>query len=135
MRTELPIGFVSVESALLSGSLRDNVTLGVGHDDMLVVERLQSLGLSGARFSDLEVKLLADGRGLSAGERVRLVLARVLLSAPSLIVLDDIAGVLDVEAREHVRRTLEAFSDVAMLEATVDTPLLADETSRIEISL
>jgi ABC-type transport system involved in cytochrome bd biosynthesis fused ATPase/permease subunit len=133
-RTELPIGFVSVESAVLSGSLRDNVTLGVGHDDALVAARLRSLGLNGARFSDLDVELLADGRGLSAGERVRLVLARVLLSAPSLIVLDDIAGVLDVEAREHVRRTLEALSDVAMLEATVNTPLLTDETSRIEIS-
>ena len=133
-RTELPIGFVSVESAVLSGSLRDNVALGVGLDDALVVAQLRSLGLNGARFSDLDVELLADGRGLSAGERVRLVLARVLLSAPSLIVLDDIAGVLDVEAREHVRRTLEALSDVAMLEATVNTPLLTDETSRIEIS-
>jgi ABC-type transport system involved in cytochrome bd biosynthesis fused ATPase/permease subunit len=133
-RTELPIGFVSVESAVLSGSLRDNVTLGVGHDDALVAARLRSLGLNGARFSDLDVELLADGRGLSAGERVRLVLARVLLSAPSLIVLDDIAGVLDVEAREHVRRTLEALPEVAMLEATVNTPLLTEETARIEMS-
>jgi ABC-type transport system involved in cytochrome bd biosynthesis fused ATPase/permease subunit len=132
-RTDSPVGFVSVESAVLSGSLRDNVTLGVHFDDAQVVEQLRSLGLEGARFSDLNVALLADGRGLSAGEKVRLVLARVLLCAPPLIVLDDIAGVLDSEAREHVRRALAALPDLAIVEATVDTPLITEETVRIEI--
>lgn len=133
-RTDSPVGYVSVESAVLSGSLRDNLTLGVHLDDARMVERLHSLGLDGPRFCDLDVELLADGRGLSAGERVRLVLARVLLSAPSLVVMDDIAGVLDLEAREHVRRTLVTLPDLAILETTVDTPLLTDETSRIELS-
>jgi ATP-binding cassette subfamily C protein CydD len=132
-RTDSPVGYVSVESAVLSGSLRDNLTLGARLDDAQVVERLRSLGLDGARFNDLNVELLADGRGLSAGERARLVLARVLLSAASLVVLDDIAGVLDVEAREHVRRALAALPNLAMIEATVDTPLITDETLRIEI--
>jgi ABC-type transport system involved in cytochrome bd biosynthesis fused ATPase/permease subunit len=132
-RTESRVGYVSVESAVLSGSLRDNLMLGARLVDAQVAEQLRSLGLDGARFSDLNVELLADGRGLSAGERVRLVLARVLLSAPSLVVLDDIAGVLDGEARDHVRRTLTALPELAMLEATVDTPLITDETFRIEM--
>jgi len=132
-RTDLAVGYVSVESAVLSGSLRDNVTLGARIDDAPVAERLRSLGLDGARFSDLGVELLADGRGLSAGEKVRLVLARVLLCSPSLIVLDDIAGVLDIDARGHVRRALAALPELAILEATVDTPLITAETMRIEI--
>jgi ABC-type transport system involved in cytochrome bd biosynthesis fused ATPase/permease subunit len=132
-RTDTPVGYVGVESAVLSGSLRENLTLGVRFDDADISKRLRALGLDGARFDKLDVELLADGRGLSAGERVRLVLARVLLCAPSLIVLDDIAGVLDVEARDHVRRTLAALPDLAMIEATVDTPLIIDATVRIEI--
>jgi ABC-type transport system involved in cytochrome bd biosynthesis fused ATPase/permease subunit len=132
-RSDASVGYVSVESAVLSGSLRDNLTLGVHFDDADVSKQLRALGLDGARFDKLDGELLADGRGLSAGERVRLVLARVLLCAPPLIVLDDIAGVLDVEARDHVRRTLAALPDLAMIEATVDTPLIIDATVRIEI--
>ena len=132
-RTESRVGYVSVESAVLSGSLRDNLMLGARLDDAQAAGQLRSLGLDGARFGDLNVELLADGRGLSAGERVRLVLARVLLSQPSLVVLDDIAGVLDGEARDHVRRALTALPEVAILEATVDTPLITDETFRIEM--
>lgn len=132
-RTKRSIGYVSVESALLSGSLRDNLTLGVPLGDDEVVRRLQSLGLEGERFSDLDVELLSDGRGLSSGERVRLVLARVLLSEPTLVVLDDVAGVLDADARDSVRRALAALPHLAVLEATVDTPLLADATRRLEV--
>ena len=132
-RTNESIGYVSVESALLSGSLRDNLTLGVSLNDDDVANCLQSLGLTGERFVDLDVELLSDGRGLSSGERVRLVLARALLSRPSLVVLDDVAGVLDADARASVRRTLLELPELALLEATVDTPLLIDATQRIEI--
>lgn len=132
-RTDAPVGYVGVESTVLSGSLRDNLTLGVHFDDADVSTQLRDLGLDGVRFDKLDAELLADGRGLSAGERVRLVLARVLLSAPSLIVLDDIAGVLDDEARDHVRRALAALPNLAIVEATVDTPLIVDATLRIEI--
>jgi len=133
-RTDAPVGYVGVESAVLSGSLRENLTLGVRHHDADVTAQLRALGLDGTRFDNLDVELLADGRGLSAGERVRLVLARVLLSAPSLVVLDDIAGVLDLVARDHVRQSLMALPDLALIEATVDTPLIIDATTRIAIS-
>ncbi|MGB7103386.1 MAG: ATP-binding cassette domain-containing protein, partial [Acidimicrobiales bacterium] len=95
-RTAAPIGYVGVESALLSGSLRDNLALGAAVDNDLIATRLRSLGLAGERFDDLDAELLSDGLGMSSGERVRLVLARVLLSDPSLVVLDDVAGVLDL---------------------------------------
>jgi ABC-type transport system involved in cytochrome bd biosynthesis fused ATPase/permease subunit len=132
-RTSGAIGYVSVESALLSGSLRENLTLGVSFSDDEVAQRLQSLGLVGERFSDLDVELLSDGRGLSSGERVRLVLARALLSEPSLVVLDDVAGVLDADARACVRRALAALPELAVLEATVDTPLLTQSTRLLEV--
>ena len=126
-------GHVSVESSLLSGSLRDNLTLGEPLPDVEVLQCLASLGLRGPRFDDLETALLADGRGFSTGEKVRLVLARALLARPDLLVIDDVAGVLDDDARLVVRRVLDEHRALCIIEATVDTPLLSDVTARIEL--
>jgi ABC-type transport system involved in cytochrome bd biosynthesis fused ATPase/permease subunit len=132
-RTSSSIGYVGVESALFSGTLRDNVALGSTIDDHDVHVRLESLGLRGDRFDSLDTELLSDGRGMSSGERVRILLARAVLAGPSLLVLDDVAGVLDLDARAHVRSALEGLTDVAIIEATADTPLLAGITRHIEI--
>ena len=118
------VAYVSAESPLLSQSLWDNLTLGVAHDRDEVTTLLERLGLDGVRFADLEARLDADGRGLSSGERVRLVLARALLARPALLLLDDVGGVLDNANRERVARTLDGYRDLAIIEATVDTPLL-----------
>jgi ABC-type transport system involved in cytochrome bd biosynthesis fused ATPase/permease subunit len=132
-RTGARTGHVSVESSLLSGSLRDNLTLGSALPDAEVLECLSSLGLRGPRFEDLDTALLADGKGISAGEKVRVVLARALLAQPDLLVIDDVAGVLDDEARRFVRRVLDEQRALCIVEATVDTPLFNDVTTRIEL--
>jgi ATP-binding cassette, subfamily C, bacterial CydD len=133
-RTGARTGHVSVESSLLSGSLRENLTLDGAISDAEVLARLSSLGLRGTRFEDLDTALLADGRGISTGEKVRLVLARALLADPELLVIDDVAGVLDDDARRDVRRVLGEHGAMCVVEATVDTPLLADVTTRIELA-
>ncbi len=132
-RTSAAIGHVSVDSALLSGTLRDNLTLGASVDDQRVLECLATLGLNGPRFENLDTVLLADGRGISSGERVRLVLARCLLANPALLVLDDVGGVLDEDARDLVARSIGSNPDFAVIEATVDSPILATVDHRIEL--
>ena len=128
------IGHVSVESSLLSGTLRENITLGADVDDRDVVDCLSSLGLTGPRFRNLDTTLLVDGGGISTGERVRLVLARCLVAKPTLLVLDDIAGVLDANARTLVHDVLRRYPQMAVVEATVDTPLLRGAEHRIELT-
>lgn len=132
-RTGASTGYVSVESALFSGSLWDNLTLGADIDSTVVRYQLDVLGLRGERFDDLDTELLADGRGLSTGERVRIVLARCLLANPELLVLDDIAGVLDGPSRREVTSALLEHPDLAIIEATVDTPLLESPSRRLEV--
>ena len=132
-RSSSRVGHVSTESALFASSLWDNLTLGADLDEGRVRQVLTELGLTGTRFEDLAAPLLADGRGLSSGERVRIVLARCLLAEPSLLVIDDVAGVLDTSARDAVTLVLERRPQLAIIEATVDTPLLRDATVRIEI--
>jgi ABC-type transport system involved in cytochrome bd biosynthesis fused ATPase/permease subunit len=134
-RSGVPTGYVDAESALFSGTLRENVTLGVDVPDEVVCAQLRSLGLVGPRFDNLDAELLSDGRGMSSGERVRLLVARALLASVSLLVLDDVAGVLDRDARDRVRASLAETSGLAVLEATVDTPLLEETTLQLEIPL
>jgi ATP-binding cassette, subfamily C, bacterial CydD len=133
-RADVATGHVSVESALVSGTLRDNLTLGRSIPDDEVRKCLSSLGLRGPRFDDLETTLLADGRGISTGEKVRLVLIRALLAEPEVLVIDDVAGVLDDDGRRLVRHVLAQHRSLAMVEATVDTPLLVEATYRIELA-
>lgn len=130
----LPIGYVSAESILLSGSLRDNLTLGAVIDDVDVLACLRSLDLAGPRFTDLDTVLLADGRGISTGERVRLILARALLAGPAVLVLDDVGGVLDSATRHCVLEALESYRNLAIVEAAVDAPLLNRFDATIELS-
>jgi ABC-type transport system involved in cytochrome bd biosynthesis fused ATPase/permease subunit len=119
---------------MVSGTLRENLTLGESVPDVEVRGRLSDLGLAGLRFQDLDTALLADGKGISTGEKVRLVLARALLAHPDLLVVDDVAGVLDDDSRRLVRRVLDELPALGVVEATVDTPLLVGPTRRIELA-
>ena len=132
-RADVRIGHVSVESSLISGTLRDNLVLGRSIPDLDVLACLSSLGLNGPRFEDLDTQLLADGRGISTGENVRLVLARALLASPDLLYIDDIAGVLDDDGRRLVQRAIVANRSLGVVEATVDTPLITDVDQRVEL--
>ena len=131
--THCAIGYVSAESSLLSGSLWENLTLGRQMPRSAVETMLDALGLDGPRFRDLDAQLLADGRGLSNGERVRLALARCLLGSPDVLILDDIAGVMDQVTRQKVQRRLDEERQLALIEATVDSPLLTSPTRHIEL--
>jgi ABC-type Mn2+/Zn2+ transport system ATPase subunit len=61
------------------------------------------------------------------------LLARAILAGAALLVLDDLAGVLDEQSRTTVRHVLSGLGDVAIVEATVDTPLLLEVTQRVEL--
>jgi ATP-binding cassette subfamily C protein LapB len=134
-RSNATIGYVSVESSLLSGSLWTNISLGDGLARGPVEQLLNELGLSGERFSNLDAPLLADGRGLSTGETVRIILARSLIRNPDVLILDDIAGVMDETSRQLVSLRLAQESNVAIIEATVDAPLTASPTQVMELHL
>jgi ABC-type transport system involved in cytochrome bd biosynthesis fused ATPase/permease subunit len=127
------IGFVSPSSGLLSGSLYENLALGESHDRGKVARLLSDLGLDEERFADLDGLLLADGQGISSGEKVRLVLARSLLANPQLLLIDDIAGLLDEESKQKLQNVLSQRSDIAIIEATVDNPVIENATTRFEV--
>lgn len=128
------VGVIQATTRVLSGSLRDNLTLGRPIGDDTVRSVLAELGLGGERFDDLSQVLLPDGRGLSDGERVRLLLARAILADATTLVIDDVAGLFDESTRDRVRVALDARPSITVIEASVDRPLLSWPTLRVELA-
>lgn len=99
------VGMVSQEVQLFSGSVRDNLTFfdaGIADDKIIAV--LQEVGL--ARWFEslpdgLNTEIGAGGAGLSAGESQLLACARVFLTNPGLVILDEASSRLDLKT-EHI---------------------------------
>ena len=127
--TANPIGVVTVATAMGEGSLRDALTLGASYRDDQIHEILREVGLE----LNLDQELSPDGEGLSSGERVRLLIARALLHDVSLLVLDDITGLLDAANVLLVRQALAARPWLSVVEATVDEALLITPTLSVEL--
>jgi ABC-type transport system involved in cytochrome bd biosynthesis fused ATPase/permease subunit len=129
------VGVVRPSGHLLAGTLRDNLCLGVNHRDDDVFSLLHELGLGDGQFGDLDLAIGDDARTLSSGERVKLLLARALLASCDVLVIDDVAGVLDDESRQLLRGVIERRPQLAILEAAIDRPLLTTNDFVIALEL
>ena len=87
------IGYVEQDAPVLSGSLRENLTLGAPDaTDTEVGEVLQVTWLASpvTRLPDgLDTAVGHRGTRLSGGERQRVAIARALLRRPRLLLLDE----------------------------------------------
>lgn len=133
-RTRAAVAYVSADTSLLEGSVGENLRLGRDVPDERARRMLASLGLRGERFDDLDLTVSADGEGFSSGERVRLLIARALLGEPRLLILDDVAGLLDETAREAVREEIARHHDTAVIEIAVDETSFIEPASTVRLS-
>ncbi len=132
-RSGEPVAYVSADTALVEGTLGENLRLGRDVPDAALRDVLTALGLTGESFEDLDTPVRADGEGFSSGERVRLVVARALLHDPRLVILDDVAGLLDEASRQALRAELERRHDLAVIEISVDNTLFISATTRVHL--
>jgi ABC-type multidrug transport system fused ATPase/permease subunit len=97
------IAYVPQHVALVDGTVRDNVALGLPQsivDDDTVWRALAQAHLDGFLLEQRDgIDTVVGERGvrLSGGQRQRLGLARALFTVPSLLVLDEATSALDAE--------------------------------------
>lgn len=106
------VGVVSQDVQLFAGSVRDNLTLfDPTVSDDRIWAALSDLGL-GTWVESLPAGLdteLAAGGGLSAGEAQLLALARVFLSDPGLVILDEPSSRLDPVTEHRLEQALDGL--------------------------
>ena len=107
------VGYVSQDIFLFSGSVRENILLGVENGALARVEEasriaqlLPAIESFGAGFDTI---IGERGVRLSGGQKQRAALARALIKNPPILILDDAFSSVDVETEEEILRELKKF--------------------------
>ncbi len=123
------------DPTLFSMSVAENLRLG--RPDATDEQLAQAVEIAAAQFVydlpfGLDTRIGEQGMSLSGGQRQRLSLARAILAAPRILVLDDTLSALDVHTEavveEALRRVLHHVTGIVVAHRA-STVLLADRVA------
>jgi len=105
------VGMVTQQIELFQGTVRDNLTFyDESIPDNRIEEILRELGLGDWLSSlplGLDAPLASNGGGLSAGEAQLLAFARVFLTDPGVVILDEASSKLDPATEQKIVRATD----------------------------
>ena len=108
------IGFVTQDTQLFSGSIRDNllfVNPSAEDDDCYdVLKKASCDSLLARADKGLDTIIGEGGVKVSGGERQRLSIARALLRQPDLLIFDEATSALDSITEEEITHTIRDIS-------------------------
>src|SRR5699024_428353 len=107
------IGYVSQESAMMAGTIRDNLCYGLWNQEDISDTRLWEVAKMA--YADKFIEAFPDGldtevgeRGikLSGGQRQRIAIARAFLRDPKILMVDEATASLDSQSEGFVQQAL-----------------------------
>ncbi|MEF9894511.1 MAG: ABC transporter ATP-binding protein [Clostridia bacterium] len=108
------IGVVPQKAALFSGTVRSNLRWGNqgASDEQMIwaLKTAQAWAFVSQKKGALDAPIEQKGRNLSGGQRQRLTIARALVKAPKILLLDDSASALDFATDAKLRKALSALA-------------------------
>jgi ABC-type multidrug transport system fused ATPase/permease subunit len=129
------IGVVLQDPVLLPGTIRDNIAYARpdASDDQV---RMAAEAATADRFvealPDGYATLVGDeGVGLSGGQRQRIAIARALLGAPALLILDEPTAYLDERAVTELMARLQELPQAPTLLLVTHDPEVAKHAERV----
>jgi len=113
------IAFAGQDADLLSGSVRFNITYGVGDADQEAVEEAARIAQAHEFIIELpgayDTEVGPRGTRLSGGQRQRIALARAILCKPDILILDEATNAVDGVTETAIQGAIERFSSETTL--------------------
>jgi ATP-binding cassette, subfamily C, bacterial LapB len=132
------MGAAMQESVLLTGSVRENISLGRAEIDD--EEMIRAATISGTHqfmgqiANGYDLRLADRGEGLSGGQRQSISIARAIAGRPDVVVMDEPSSAMDAQTEGAlIQRLIEELSGRTVLLITHRPPLLAIATRVILI--
>ncbi|MDE6733296.1 MAG: ABC transporter ATP-binding protein/permease [Oscillospiraceae bacterium] len=110
------VGIVPQRAELLSGALRENMTMGRSDisDEQIqkALEAAQAKEFTDNLDGGLDAPVLQGGKNFSGGQKQRLTIARALAQSPEIVILDDSSSALDYATDAKLRAALKELDGV-----------------------
>ncbi len=107
------IGYISQDTFLFDGSIRDNVLVGkrdASDDDVKVaLSQACALDFTQNMTDSFNTSLGNSGANISGGQRQRIAIARAIIRSTDLLILDEPTSSLDAETEKQIISFLENY--------------------------